>query len=346
MFNALADFFTPEAGQRRRQWLNEQEAALGNVLSGYLGPAAQPIQSAAMLAGYMTPGADMMEAADASGRLMNATGPMDAAAEAAALAGAVGMTLLPGSYNALSEGFQSTVDDMVGAYDPAVVNSTRLNSRTLYHGSPDVRDVVSQGGFNPRQQYVRYITDPQEYQRIAEELRLLPPDAPQRADMASTLNALVDNQQIPAPIFMTDSLPIARSYADPWRAMDYQNADAGVLPLRTSPQNVLDIDAQGAGFRGLSSDAVRTSLRNTGLSDADIDALFSRSHRYLYGEPGMLSTDDTAAIVQGLGFDAIDVANVRDSYKFQSAARPSTVRMMFNPSQIELAGRPMPGLAP
>lgn len=123
MLNELRAFFTPEAGQARRQWLNEQEQNVGNALRYYLGPAADPLQSAALLAGYMSPGADMMDAADASRAMWNADNPLDAAVAGATMAGAAGMMFLPGNYNALREGFQRTVDDIAAAYDPALVRA-------------------------------------------------------------------------------------------------------------------------------------------------------------------------------------------------------------------------------
>lgn len=38
----LMDFFTPEAGQERRRWLDNQEAALAEALRYYLGPTGIP----------------------------------------------------------------------------------------------------------------------------------------------------------------------------------------------------------------------------------------------------------------------------------------------------------------
>jgi len=123
------------SGQERRRWLERQEQAVGGLLSHYLGPAAAPVQSAAMLAGYMTPGADMMDASAAGRELFSAETPMDAATAAATMAAAGGMMLLPGSVGALREGFNSTVDEMAAAYDPTVVNAFRA-----YHGSPHTFD--------------------------------------------------------------------------------------------------------------------------------------------------------------------------------------------------------------
>jgi hypothetical protein len=119
----ILDFFSPEAGQERRQWLNRQEDTVENALRGYLGPAANPIMSAAQIAGLLSPGADLMEGAQYSRDVWNADSAMDAATAGAGLLGATAMMALPGNYNALSEGFGSVVDDMVRAYDPAMMRA-------------------------------------------------------------------------------------------------------------------------------------------------------------------------------------------------------------------------------
>jgi hypothetical protein len=131
----IQGFFSPEAGQQRRQWLNRQEDTVGDVMRGYLGPAAQPIGNMAQIAGMLSPGADMMEAADASRGMWNADNPLDAAVAGATMLGATGMMFLPGNFNALQEGVVSVADDLVRAYDPS-----RVNAITAYHGSPHTFD--------------------------------------------------------------------------------------------------------------------------------------------------------------------------------------------------------------
>jgi hypothetical protein len=131
----IQGFFSPEAGQQRRQWLNRQEDTVGDVMRGYLGPAAQPIGNMAQIAGLLSPGADMMEAADASRGMWNADNPLDAAVAGATMLGATGMMFLPGNFSALQEGVGSVADDLVRAYDPS-----RVNAITAYHGSPHTFD--------------------------------------------------------------------------------------------------------------------------------------------------------------------------------------------------------------
>jgi len=53
--------------------------------------------------------------------------------------------------------------------------------------------------------------------------------------------------------FATDNLTMAASYADSHRAMDYQNAEPGVIPLYLSIQNPLILDWGGKVWRGTES---------------------------------------------------------------------------------------------
>jgi hypothetical protein len=135
MINSLREFFSPQAGQDRRDWLNRQEDTVEEYLRGYLGPAANPLLSAAQIGGMLSPGADMMDGAAYSRDMWNADSAIDAATAGAGLVGATAMMALPGNMNALREGFGSVVDDMAGAYDPS-----RLNALIAYHGSPHTFD--------------------------------------------------------------------------------------------------------------------------------------------------------------------------------------------------------------
>jgi hypothetical protein len=137
------------------------------------------------------------------------------------------------------------------------------------------------------------------------------------------------------PVFLSDSRAVASTYADDTRAFDYQNAVPEVFTAKTSPEKVLDINAGGADFRGIDAETVRQALSRAGVSDGDsADAFLQVRVR----DDGKIRTDDLVKIVKKLGFDAADVANVRDTYNNAAKSRPSTVRMMMNPGQIAVDG--------
>ena len=136
------------------------------------------------------------------------------------------------------------------------------------------------------------------------------------------------------PVFLSDARSVASTYADPRRAWDYQGAVPEVFTAKTSPQKVLDIDAGGSDFRGIDAEAVRRGLINAGIPEADVAERLATVLR----SDGRISTNNLSKIVQGLGFDAADIANVRDTYNATAKAKKSTVRMMFNTDQIAIDG--------
>jgi len=216
------------------------------------------------------------------------------------------------------------------------LRSTALNSKPFYHGSPDVRGLLDQGGFQPRTRSISYLPDPQAYDDLAARLRTAEVGTDEYGAINRAMADLVSQRPISDPVFASDVRRVAATYADDTRAIDYQNAVPSVLRLETSPQNVLDINANGANFRGLSPDTVRQALQSVGISDQEIDGMFSQSLKLRQSTSGKLTTDDVAAMVQHLGFDAIDVANVRDAYTDVMRYPASNVRMMFDPAQIKI----------
>jgi hypothetical protein len=68
----LGDFLSPEAGQRRRKWLDDKADGVADTLSYYLGPTGLPDRIGAIAQGLQyTDAGDMVEAADASRSLWN-----------------------------------------------------------------------------------------------------------------------------------------------------------------------------------------------------------------------------------------------------------------------------------
>ena len=137
------------------------------------------------------------------------------------------------------------------------------------------------------------------------------------------------------PVFLSDNPSVARTYADPRRAWDYQGAEPDVFTAMTSPQRIIDINAGGSDFRGISADAVTRGLLDAGIPSDDVATLIANAAARR--SDNRISTNDLADMLQGLGFDAADIANVRDTYNATAKAPKSTVRMMFDPAQIDIS---------
>lgn len=90
----------------------------------------------------------------------------------------------------------------------------------------------------------------------------------------------------------------ADTYADDRRAFDYQNAEAGVIPLFLSIQNPMEIDAKGARWR---------------------------------------DTERFVQEAKDKGHDGIIIRNVLDDYNTTPATKPTTVYAFFSSTQAKSA---------
>lgn len=115
--DGIADFFSPAAGQRRRAWLDGVDGKINEALRYYLGAGGvdQRVGAAANLAQMFSPGADVMDATTASGDLMGARSPMEAATAGAAMVGALGSMFIPGNAQRAGEALTRFGADESGA---------------------------------------------------------------------------------------------------------------------------------------------------------------------------------------------------------------------------------------
>ncbi|SFP31662.1 LPD23 domain-containing protein [Tranquillimonas alkanivorans] len=116
-------FFSPEAGQRRRAWLDEQDRRITEGVRYFLGPQLAPqVERAAGMAALFSPGQDVVDAQQASRNLTRWDGPMDAAGDAATLAAALGSTLLPGGVASYRQGIEDLMDAGVRTHKSGQLN--------------------------------------------------------------------------------------------------------------------------------------------------------------------------------------------------------------------------------
>jgi hypothetical protein len=210
-----------------------------------------------------------------------------------------------------------------------------LNSKNMFHGTPDVRDLKKAGAFDQNTEGAQRISDFEEWQRLGQQIEDAGPTTPQGIDFAIARSKLLEQQRVNRPVFATPDRRTAATYADDTRAFDYQRAEPAIVSMKSSPQRILDVNAGGSDFRGISLERVKAGFREAGVTDAEMsDAI----NRYIVDPraDGKLSTNDLSAVSQSLGFDAVDVANVRDHYSNNSRATPETVRMLFDSNQIRI----------
>ena len=339
----LWDFFSHEAGQDRRRWLDGKMRDAGNALSYFIPPDARPHASAAVeLGGMFNPVNDIGDAMSAGrdgrwGDMVLSTG----VAAAPAVAGKVAKAYNPRMADDVAEWLEEALMGLS-------VNPTRASLDTMagdfiadetgamgwFHGSPDGRDIRAAKGFEPRSKTVSRITDRQRYDELQEmmEAARLSGDEDTYLKLMDEAVGLRAETQIPAPLFASNERAVANTYADDTRAWDYQNADPEVFELDLEPDKVLTVNAAGDTFRGISEARVRKALEDSGIPKEQVDAAFDANVTRTRG--GKITTDDLTGIVDGFGFDAVDVANVIDTYN--GKGQRSTVRMLMDPTKARI----------
>ena len=113
----LQDFFSREAGIKRRAWLNEKDKAVGDIMHRYLGPTGIPdkLNALAQLAQFTDAG-DYVEAGEASRALWNDPSVQNAARYATAGAALavpfVGAKMLNDGVDVVGDALSSGADDI------------------------------------------------------------------------------------------------------------------------------------------------------------------------------------------------------------------------------------------
>lgn len=142
------------------------------------------------------------------------------------------------------------------------------NPLVVYHGTPDTRFVDDTGVFQTSTE------------------RLLHKDDARRA------------------FFFTTDTRVARTYADPRRAFDYQNSEPGVIPAYLSLQNPMVFDVGGEHWR---------------------------KNKHFNG------TADAVAKAKAAGHDGLILRNVVDDYNTSKRSKQTDVFVAFHPTQIKSA---------
>lgn len=203
-----------------------------------------------------------------------------------------------------------------------------------YHGTPDVREVEKEGGFTQRYINIDYVEDVDAWDMAQHNMQIAREegDEDKYFDILGSVGEMRKHSKIRKPIFLTNVYSVAKTYSDK-TAFDYQNAEEKVLKVRVKPGKGVTISAPGSRFRFINIDYVRRGFINAGVDPEELELIIRRLN-YALGVKDGIKTDDIAAIGDWFGFDYIDVKGVLDSY--EGGSTKSTVRMVFNPSDIEI----------
>jgi len=212
-----------------------------------------------------------------------------------------------------------------------------LNESTYvwYHGTPDVRDLESDGGFTERSITAEYIEDLDKYNEIQRQLDIARENDDDGAyhKYIAMVGPLRKKFTIRKPIFLTNVHSVAKTYADPQRAFDYQNSVEKVLKVSVNSNRGITIVATGDRFRFININKVKQGFKNAGISEDEFNLVFNQFNFHTQNRDN-IRTDDIAILGEYFGFDYIDIVGVLDSYN--NGNTKSTVRMVFNPKDIKI----------
>ena len=207
------------------------------------------------------------------------------------------------------------------------------DNQVWYHGTPDIRDLEKEGGFTSRTMSVDYITDLNQYNQLQDKIKVSRENNDDDAywrylDMMPKLKGKFNLRK---PIFLTNKLSVAKTYANDKRSYDYQNAIEGILKVNVSDGKSVTIMAIGDRFRFINVDKVKRGFVNAGISIGDIEEIINKFTYHQKDKVG-IKTDIIAVIGEWFKFDYIDVVGVLDSYEGGNVQ--STVRMVFDNNHI------------
>lgn len=232
------------------------------------------------------------------------------------------------------------VKDYDNAYDMvAQLREVELNKNTdnnyWYHGTPDVSELEKEGGFTQKYLNINYVEDIDIWNKKQEELKKARENGndSEYFKLLDSVSDLIKTEKIRKPIFLTNDYLTAKTYADPKRAFDYQNAKEKVVKVKLKNKNTVTINAYGDRFRFIDVDKVKKGFLNAGVDYKTLDTIINQLNYNVNLKKG-ITTNNIAAIGDWLGFDYIDIVGVLDSY--HGGAIKSTVRMVFDPNNIEI----------
>ena len=213
--------------------------------------------------------------------------------------------------------------------------SNKKENNVWYHGTPDVRELQQDGGFTQRHIDIEYVEDIDKWNSLQEPLTQARESDNQQEyiNLIQQRRDLRKTSSIRKPIFLTDIYSVAKTYADPQRAFDYQNSVEKVLKVSTKGNKGVTIIAPGSRFRFIDINKVKKGFMDAGVSEERFDSIAEQLNYALGVEKG-IKTNNIAAIADWLGFDYVDVVGVLDSY--HGGSTESTVRMVFDPNNIEI----------
>jgi len=204
-----------------------------------------------------------------------------------------------------------------------------------FHGTPDVREIEKNSGFTNRKTSIDYIKDIPKYYELQRKLKISREN--NNDDEYFKYLDLVPKYKgrftFTSPIFLSNKSNVAKTYADPKRSFDYQNAVSKLIKVTVKKGKSVEIIAHGDRFRFINVDKVKKGFVDGGINGNEFNEVLSRINFYNLNKNG-IRTEIIAALGQWFNFDYIDVIGALDSYN--GGVIESTIRIILNPNTISI----------
>lgn len=203
-----------------------------------------------------------------------------------------------------------------------------------FHGTPDARELEKEGGFQERTIVTTYISDLSKYNSLTSEMHKAKNDGNEDRyfELLDKIPKYKKQYKYIKPVFLTDEYSVAKSYADPHRAYDYQKAEEKVIEVDVNCNNIVKINATGEKFSEISHNRIIRGFVESNIPEEKIVELIKMFT--FASNRKQLKTDDVGAIAHWLNFDCVDFIGVLDSYNVGKTK--STVKMVLNPKNIKI----------
>lgn len=211
-----------------------------------------------------------------------------------------------------------------------IIKEYSLNEE-WYHGTPDSREIEKNNRFPKRKETQTYISNPQEFLELQHNLNSVERESDKYFKILDKVSGLKKQYTYNKPIFLTNNINVAGTYADPKRAFDYQGAVEKIYRVDVNCIKRVKIFTKGSDFNSIKTQDVKEGLIESGI---DENKIINVIHSFNFYRKNVINTATIAAIGSFLGVDCIELVNVLDSY--QGGNVKSNVLMVLNPDNVKI----------
>lgn len=186
-------------------------------------------------------------------------------------------------------------------------------SEIWYHGSSDVRE-INASGFSEQYKSVRVLQDIEKYNQLKEQLVAIKESgSTEYMDILGEMSKLISMEYKPRPTYFTNKRSVAKTYADPRRAFDYQGSEPKIVKVCINVSNTMTFQAKGKTFHDFKVNELRNELTRNGVNESETNTAIEKL-LFHQSSHSRLRPSDISYVAQELGFDSVKFKSIIDTY--------------------------------